>query len=169
MRILRPAEYRESIFHIDLDKLKQKGIRAILLDLDNTLVKWNAPEPTEELRRWLEKVKALGFETCIVSNNSGSRVSHFAAKVGVPFIPKATKPRRKGFREAMARLGVRPEETAVVGDQIFTDVWGGNRSGAHTILVMPIAKQEFFGTKIVRLAERWVLRRLDRRGWLAEE
>ncbi len=169
MSIFRPGEYKESIFHIDLDKLKQRGIKAIMLDLDNTLVEWNAPEPTEDLRRWLEKVKALGFVTCIVSNNSGPRVSQFAAKVGVPFISKATKPRRKGFSEAMERLGVTPQQTAVVGDQIFTDVLGGNRSGAHTILVVPINRNEFFGTRLVRVAERLVLRSLNRQGMLTKE
>lgn len=166
MRLLRPAEYHRSIFEIDLDKLKQKGYRAIMLDLDNTMVRWNHPDPTPGLLQWLEGVRQKGFAACIVSNNSGSRVSEFAAKVGVPFIPKATKPRRKGFREAMARLGVEPEQTVVVGDQIFTDVLGGNRSGAYTILVVPIDPREFFLTQIVRKVERRVLRYLNRKGLL---
>lgn len=167
MRILRPAEYLQSIFEIDLARLKQLGKRAIILDLDNTLVRWNDPDPTPGLLTWLDEVKAKGFLPCIVSNNSGPRVSEFAAKVGIPFIPKATKPRRKGFREAMARLGVTPAETVVVGDQIFTDVLGGNRSGAYTILVVPIDPREFIGTRIVRQVERQVLRYLNRKGLLA--
>ncbi|MFZ5823834.1 MAG: YqeG family HAD IIIA-type phosphatase [Bacillota bacterium] len=169
MRILRPAEYRQSIFEIDLARLKQKGKRAIILDLDNTLVRWNDPDPTPGLMTWLDEVKAKGFVVCIVSNNSGARVSEFAAKVGIPFVPKATKPRRKGFREAMEQLGVTPEETVVVGDQIFTDVLGGNRSGAYTILVVPIDPREFIGTRLVRQVERRVLRYLDRKGLLTEE
>jgi uncharacterized protein len=166
---LRPAEYRRSIFAIDLEKLKTRGFRAIMLDLDNTLVRWNHPDPTPDLLAWLERVQQMGFKVCIVSNNSGPRVSEFAGKVGVPFIPKAIKPRRKGFREAMARLGVTPEQTVVVGDQIFTDVLGGNRSGAHTILVVPIDPREFFGTRLVRQVERWVLAYLDRKGLLTDK
>lgn len=166
MRILQPAEYRQSIFAIDLDRLKQRGIKAIILDLDNTLVKWNDPDPTPGLMEWLEQVRAKGLTPCIVSNNSGPRVSEFASKVGIAFVPSASKPRRKGFREAMARLEVTPAETAVVGDQIFTDILGGNRSGAHTILVVPIDPREFIGTKLMRLFERRVLRYLERKGLL---
>lgn len=168
MRYLRPAEYRESIFEIDLQSLHDRGIRAVMLDLDNTMVEWNNPEPTEALLGWLDRVQSLGMKACIVSNNTGSRVRTFAAKVGVPFISKAVKPSRRGFREAMALLGVRPEETAVVGDQIFTDILGGNRSGAYTILVVPIHRQEFIGTKVLRVFERLVLRYLDRRGLLRQ-
>lgn len=166
MRLLSPAEYHRSIFEIDLDKLQQRGYRAIMLDLDNTLVKWNHPDPTPGLVEWLKRVQEKGFAACIVSNNSGPRVSEFAAKVGTPFISSASKPRRKGFREAMARFGVTPEQTVVIGDQIFTDVLGGNRSGAYTILVVPIDPREFFLTQIVRKVERRVLKYLDRKGLL---
>lgn len=166
MRLLRPAEYHRSIFEIDLDRLKAQGFRAIMLDLDNTMVRWNHPDPTPGLLTWLQTVKEKGFATCIVSNNSGSRVREFAGKVAVPFVPKATKPRRKGFREAMAKLGVEPQHTVVVGDQIFTDVLGGNRAGAYTILVVPLDPREFFLTQIVRKVERRVIRYLDRKGFL---
>lgn len=169
MRLLRPAEYRRSIFEIDLDRLKQKGYKAIMLDLDNTMVRWNDPDPTPRLKEWLAKVQGMGFKACIVSNNSGARVREFADKVGIPFIPKAIKPRRKGFRTAMAKLGVTPEQTVVVGDQIFTDILGGNRSGAYTILVVPIDPRELIFTQMVRKVERRVLNYLDRNGLLIRE
>lgn len=169
MQILRPAEYRRSIFAIDLDKLKRLGYRAIMLDLDNTLVRWNHPDPTPPLVEWLRRVRAMGFLPCIVSNNSGSRVSEFAAKLDIPFISNAVKPRRRGFREAMNLLGVQPGETVVVGDQIFTDILGGNRAGAYTILVVPIDPKEFFLTQLVRKVERRLLRHLHRKGLRAEE
>lgn len=166
MRLLRPSQYHKSIFDIDLDKLKNQGYRAIMLDLDNTLVKWNHPEPTPGLMEWLQRVQECGFSACIVSNNNGPRVSEFAARVGIPFIAGAAKPRRKGFREAMRRFGVEPKETVVIGDQIFTDVLGGNRSGAHTILVVPIDPREFFFTQMVRKVERRVLKYFVRKGIL---
>jgi HAD superfamily phosphatase (TIGR01668 family) len=166
VQVLRPREYHSTIFDIDLDKLRQQGFRAMILDLDNTLVRWNHPDPSPALLAWLAQVKQKGFAACIVSNNSGPRVRDFAAKLGIPFVPKATKPRRKGFRAAMALLGVTPQETVVVGDQIFTDVLGGNRAGAYTILVVPIDPREFIFTRVVRRLERRVLRHLERRGLL---
>jgi HAD superfamily phosphatase (TIGR01668 family) len=89
--------------------------------------------------------------------------------VGIPFVSKATKPRVKGFAAAMELLGVRPEETVVVGDQIFTDILGGNRAGAYTILVVPIDPREFLGTRLVRVVERRVLNYLQRQGLLTEK
>ncbi|HEY8347602.1 MAG TPA: YqeG family HAD IIIA-type phosphatase [Symbiobacteriaceae bacterium] len=169
MLSLRPGAYYRSIFHIDLERLKQQGFRAILLDLDNTMVPWNDPEPTPELLAWLQRVREMGFQVCIVSNNKGRRVREFATRLGIPFVSKAIKPRRKGFREAMALLQVPPRECVVVGDQLFTDILGGNRAGAHTILVMPMDRREFLFTRLVRTVERKVLRYLDRRGLLRQE
>ncbi|WP_374713003.1 YqeG family HAD IIIA-type phosphatase [Symbiobacterium terraclitae] len=169
MRGLRPAEYHKSIFEIDLDKLRRMGKRAIMLDLDNTLVRWNDPTPTPALLDWLAEARAHGLQPCIVSNNRGARVREFASRAGVPFIGRAGKPRVKGFAEAMQRLGVTPGETVVVGDQIFTDVLGGNRAGAYTILVVPIDRREFIGTRLVRIIERRVLSYLQRRGLLTEK
>ena len=85
-----------------------------------------------------------------------------AESLGIPFISRAQKPRRGGFHRAVFFLGVKPEETAVIGDQIFTDVLGGNRAGLYTILVVPIARREFVGTKFSRAMEYFVLRRLQR-------
>lgn len=168
MLSLRPADFRRSIFDIDLHQLKQNGYRAILLDLDNTMVRWNDPEPTPQLQTWLQRVRRMGFHVCIVSNNSGSRVREFAARIGVPFVPKAAKPRRKGYREAMGLLGVTAQESVVVGDQLFTDILGGNWAGAYTILVVPIDPREFPFTRLVRRVERHVLRYMDRRGLLQQ-
>ncbi|MFO7273514.1 MAG: YqeG family HAD IIIA-type phosphatase [Bacillota bacterium] len=164
---LLPQEYHKSIFEIDLERLRRMGKRAILLDLDNTLVRWNDPHPTPALLDWLAAVRAHGLMPCIVSNNSGPRVREFAARAGVSFVSGASKPRRKGFLQAMQQLGVAPHETVVVGDQLFTDILGGNRAGAYTILVVPLDRREFIGTRLVRLIERRVLQYLFRRGLLA--
>lgn len=168
-QLLRPAEYRRSIHHIDLDRLAALGKKALLLDLDNTLVEWNDPEPPAELIKWLAAVRARGMQPCLVSNNHGPRVSSFAAKAGIPFVSRAIKPRRKGFREAMAQLGVTPQETVVVGDQLFTDILGGNRSGAYTILVLPIHPKELAWTKMMRRFERPLLERWRSEGLHPED
>jgi HAD superfamily phosphatase (TIGR01668 family) len=167
--LLRPAEYRRSIHHIDLERLAALGKKAVLLDLDNTLVEWNDPEPSAELQRWLETVRARGMQPCLVSNNKGARVSAFAAKAGIPYVSNAIKPRRKGFREAMARLGVTPDQTVVVGDQLFTDILGGNRAGAYTILVTPVHPRELLWTKMMRRFERPLLARWRSEGLHPEE
>jgi len=161
---LTPDLYVKSVFHINLEELYQKGVRAIITDLDNTLVAWDDPLPNERLLGWLKGVQSRGFSVYIVSNNSSDRVEKFAEAFGVPAISKAIKPRRKAFRIACDSMGVTPNQTAVVGDQIFTDVLGGNRLGVYTILVVPVSDKEFFGTKIMRAFERFVLRKLKVRG-----
>lgn len=157
---LAPDLYVKSIYHIDLEELHRRGIRAIITDLDNTLVAWDDPLPNQRLIAWLKGAQAKGFSVYIVSNNSRDRVQKFARAFGVPAISKAIKPRRGAFRTACEAMGVEPKEAAIVGDQVFTDVLGGNRLGAYTILVVPVSDREFFGTKIMRMLERLVLRRL---------
>lgn len=160
LKKLTPDLFVKSIYSIDLEDLLRRGIKAIITDLDNTLVSWDDSLPNQRLADWLQGVQAQGFSVFIVSNNSQGRVQKFAKAFGVPAISKAIKPRRGAFRTACKSMGVKPEEVAIVGDQLFTDVLGGNRLGVYTILVLPVSTREFFGTKIMRMFERFVLRRL---------
>lgn len=156
---LAPRLNADTIFDIPLDRLWKEGIRGIITDLDNTLVGAKEPIATPELVRWLEKVKAQGFQVVIVSNNNKLRVSAFADPIVVPFIPSARKPMNRAFHQAMKLMKLKPEETAVVGDQMLTDVLGGNRLGLYTILVKPIAvADEGFFTRINRRIERMALK-----------
>jgi hypothetical protein len=164
LKKLTPNLYLNTVYELDLEKLKNKGINTIITDLDNTLVGWNDPNPDAKLVKWFESLKDAGFKVAIVSNNSENRVAHFARQVGLPFISKAQKPRRSPFKKALEILGSKKEETAVLGDQIFTDVLGGNRTGLFTILVIPINPKEFIGTRIVRQCEKVVLRYLVKKG-----
>lgn len=157
---LRPQRYVNSAFDIDGAELAAQGIRGVISDLDNTLVEWNSMQTTPRLLEWLQQMRDTGLSVCLVSNGTRRRVEPMAETLGLPAIHAAGKPRRRPFREAMRLLGTRPEETVVIGDQIFTDVFGGNRLGLYTILVRPVAPREFFGTTLVRAAERWVLYRL---------
>ncbi len=157
---LRPREFVASIYEIDWRELYRRGMRAVLTDLDNTLVEWNSPVATPQLLTWLNEVRTLGFEVCIVSNNDAKRVLEFAERVGIPAIYKAGKPRRRSYLKAMRMLGVEPSATVMVGDQIFTDVLGANRLGLYTILVKPIHPREFVGTRLMRRMERLILRQL---------
>src|SRR5690606_10590029 len=113
-----PDLYVKSIYHIDLDELYRQGIKAIITDLDNTLVAWDDPLPNQRLISWLKGAQAKGFSVFIVSNNSRDRVQKFARAFGVPAISKAVKPRRGAFRAACEAMGVETREAAIVGDQI---------------------------------------------------
>jgi HAD superfamily phosphatase (TIGR01668 family) len=96
---------------------------------------------------------------CLVSNNLSTRVSRFSRALDIPAIAKAAKPRRRSFRQAMEIMGTTAEHTAVIGDQLFTDVLGGNRLHLFTVLVSPLSPLEFWTTRLVRRAERLVLPR----------
>ena len=162
MKLLYPDLYLESIYHLNFKKLNEKGIKGIITDLDNTLVAWKDKELTKHLETWFQDVNSRGIKLCIVSNNKNTRVHHFAKKVGLPAISNANKPRRKAFKKALETLDLPPEEVAVIGDQIFTDVLGGNRMGMFTILVVPIDEKEFICTKILRMMERFILRKITK-------
>lgn len=163
---LCPKLYVEDIYKIDLQNLSGQGIRGLILDLDNTLVPWNDHAIYPEVQAWVGALKDAGFRACIVSNNDGRRGRKIMEMFEIPAFWKAVKPRRRTFRKAMATMDLRPSEVAVVGDQVFTDILGGNRLGLYTILVKPINKREFLGTMYVRKVERIVLMGLRRKGYL---
>ncbi|TCZ77052.1 YqeG family HAD IIIA-type phosphatase [Paenibacillus albiflavus] len=139
-----------TVYDIDLVKLWEQGYRGIITDLDNTLVGAKEPLATPELISWLESVKEMGFRVVIVSNNNHGRVSAFADPLHIPFIHAARKPTRTPFNKALTVLKTAPNNTIVIGDQLMTDVLGGNRMGLYTILVRPIAiKDEGIATKMI--------------------
>lgn len=161
--ILYPDIYVDSILDIPLDKLQQLNIKAFILDLDNTLTEWNSNELKDDIVAWFDEIKSRGLKACILSNNGEKRVITVAQRLGIPYLFRAQKPRRRAFRQAVALMGLNSSEVAVIGDQIFTDILGGNRAGLFTVLVVPIAKREFIGTKVSRCMEFFVLHRLRRK------
>jgi HAD superfamily phosphatase (TIGR01668 family) len=160
--LLRPKLFAESIKDISVEALLKLGKKGVLVDLDNTLTIWESEVLPQEAIDWIEAAKKQGLKVCLLSNNKGERVKRLAGILGIPYVDKATKPRRRAFRQGMETLGTDPAETAVIGDQIFTDVLGGNRLKLYTILVVPISTHEFTGTKLMRIVERAVLKRLRR-------
>jgi len=158
LRWLRPASQVPTVVDIDLIALQTRGIRGIILDLDNTIVPWGTREVSPLLTGWISRAQNAGLRLCIVSNNMGARVTGIAAALGLPIVTGALKPRRKALRRALSVMGTTPEATALVGDQLLTDILGGNRLGVHTILVRPQARREFVGTRLARLVERLLLR-----------
>ncbi|HHT49852.1 MAG TPA: YqeG family HAD IIIA-type phosphatase [Eubacteriaceae bacterium] len=160
LKILTPNKMIDSIYDIDFKELKEKNIQGLLIDVDNTLVGWNKREADEKLIQWFYKAKEEGFLLCLISNNTEERVVEFKKDMDIPAIHKALKPLTKSFIRGVNIMNLKREEVAVIGDQIFTDVLGGNRAGLYTILVQPIPGREFWWTTLVRRLEKIVLKKL---------
>ena len=164
MKNFYPDLYVENISCITASMLKKMSMEAVVLDVDNTLVPHNDPNPTKEVMDFLARMRENGIKICIVSNNSYKRVKPFADKIGIEyFVHDALKPRAYGYEKATEIMGVKNEKTAAIGDQIFTDVWGGNRAGCYTIMVKPIdVKSENLFIKIKRVFEKPFIRKIKR-------
>lgn len=159
-----PKEFVTSIYEITPDKLKQLGVRGIITDLDNTLVEWDRPDATEKLIEWLKTIREAGIQVMIVSNNKELRVKAFADPLELPYIFNARKPMGNAFKRALKRLNMQHHEVVMVGDQMLTDVLGGNRLRIHTILVKPVALSDGFVTRFNRMVERRVFNYLKKHG-----
>lgn len=161
-QILHPDLYLNSLLDVPLEKLRQQGKRTLLLDLDNTITEWNSDKVNVEIVNWFSIVQEKGFKACILSNNGKKRIASVASQLNIPFVYKAKKPLRRSFRYALNLLDAQAGEAVIIGDQIFTDILGGNRAGLFTILVKPLASKEFMGTKISRFFESFVLKNYKR-------
>lgn len=162
-KLLFPNQHLNSIFELDPQELHSLGVKGVIADMDNTLVPWNDRSVPPRLARWLAGLKEEGFRLCIVSNNTAEKGAELARELDIPAFWYAIKPRRRAFRKALREMELPAEEVAVIGDQIFTDVLGGNRMGLYTILVTPISDKEFIWTKMMRQFERVVLNYLKRK------
>ena len=147
-----------SIFDIEPAALARRGIRLLLADLDNTLAPYGEPEPTQAVRDWAAALGEQGITLFVLSNNRHpERPRRFSQALGVPFLGHAGKPKPGGFRRAMEQMSCTPEQTAIVGDQLFTDVYGANRAGIYGILVKPINPKEEIQIVLKRYLETVVL------------
>jgi len=153
----------DKVQDIDLDILRKNNIKGLLLDIDNTLVPNHVEEADENAVEWIEKVKSAGFKVCIVSNASKKRVVKFNEKLKLYAIHRASKPSIKSYKKALQLMGIKAEEAAMIGDQIFTDVFGGNRLNVFTVLVKPIHHREDFFVRLKRFPERLILSLYNKR------
>ena len=141
---LLPMWKVDSVTELTPEILKEKGIRLLMLDFDNTIVPYTTNEPTPEMAAWLQMMTASPVEICVVSNSKKNRVKIFCGEYGIPCITHAKKPGTKGIRECLARYGLPKENCALAGDQIYTDVLGGNSAGVQSILVKAIHNHNFW-------------------------
>lgn len=153
---LYPTKYLDSSYSIDYEQLYRSGIRGLIYDIDNTLVEHGMPA-TERAIKLFEQLRSIGFDTCLISNNKEPRVKPFADAVGSKYVFDAHKPSRKNYIRAMELMGTDTGNTYFIGDQIFTDVYGANRTGIPSILVKPIHPKEEIQIVLKRKLEKIVL------------
>lgn len=153
---LYPDTYLDSIDDIDFEMYYKKGIRGIVSDIDNTLVPHGAPAD-EHIIKVFEKIHGMGIDTCLISNNKKLRVEPFAKAVNSKFIYDAHKPLRESYKKAMELMNTDKESTLFIGDQIFTDIWGANRTGIETVMLKQIDKKEEIQIILKRIPEKLIL------------
>lgn len=153
---LYPNVYLDSTYEIDFEQYYQDGYRAIIFDIDNTLVPHGAPADQRAIALF-KRLHALGYQTMMLSNNKEPRVKMFCDAVDAEYIYKAGKPNPANYREAMKRMHTDEKNTLFVGDQIFTDVRGANKAGIYSILVKPIHPKEEIQIVLKRYLEKVVL------------
>ena len=138
-----------SLRQLPLEQLRQRGVRGLIFDLDNTITGWHSMEISEEVRQWFAALPMEGFSACILSNSHQERVLPMGELLGLPALHMANKPLTAGYLKACRQLGLPPEQVAMVGDQLLTDIWGGNRAGLTTVLLTELVDDhEFFATRL---------------------
>lgn len=151
-----PNKLIRSVYELNWEELS-RTYGGVIFDIDNTLVPHGAAADEAAIQLFA-RIHHLGMKTMLVSNNGEARVKPFAQQVQTDYIYKAGKPKAEGYNKAMAKMGTDPKHTLFIGDQIFTDVWGGNRFGALTIMVAPLGPEIVPFIKLKRVAEKLVLR-----------
>lgn len=161
-KMLMPKLCVGSLHQVDPLHLKSKGLRAAMLDLDNTLLPWNTYGLSNEVLEWVDKMRSHDINVCLCSNALPKRIEKALMPLALPYVAMAKKPLLRGFIRGLRLLGARPQECAMIGDQIFTDVLGANRLGMYSIYIQQEGLVEQRWMKGVRKLERWILRRNPR-------
>ena len=147
-----PCMIAEAVTRLTPEYLLQQGIRLLMLDFDNTIVPYTTNVPSQEMDAWLKRMLASEVSVCVVSNSRNDRVKVFCQKYGLDCITHAGKPFTRGIRECLAKYKMPPGKSALVGDQIYTDVLGANCAGIRSILVRAIDNHNFW-LKLRHVAE----------------
>lgn len=157
--LFKPTFWLKSVLQINADFLEKNHVKALVLDMDNTLSMHGNPAAEEGVTEWLDEMRALGIKMRVVSNNTNKRVAPLAAMLGLEFTANGAKPLTFGITRAMKAMGVGRDETLVVGDQIFTDVMAGNLKGVRTVLVEPFHLEKTWTFRLKRRLESVVFHR----------
>ena len=155
-----PTYMFDKVEDIPYELIKKENIKLIMMDMDNTLIDAKK-KYKNSLKHWIEEVSNLNVKMCILSNSPfGDKVKKIAKELNVEYEYNAGKPLLKGFKRVIEKSKFPKDNILMIGDQIFTDVWGGNRIGVKTVLVTPINKKESFFTKVKRPLERLILKKI---------
>ena len=163
MAVFEPTWLVTNIFSLTPASLKQQGIKAVLTDLDNTLMAWDHPEGTAKLTQWLSDLRNGGIQVVVVSNNNANRIHKAMARLQVAYVARALKPLPVGITKARKELGLTRSEVVMVGDQLLTDIWAGNLAGVRTILTQPLVQSDAWNTRINRFFEGFVFKALAKK------
>ena len=156
----KPDYLVEAVYQLDPKRLQALNVRAVMVDLDNTLIAWDNPDGTPELLAWLLDMRENGLKVVVVSNNKQARVARAVEKFGVQYIWRAMKPFAWGIKKALRLLDERPENVIMVGDQLMTDIRAAHRAGVRSILVKPLVASDSWSTQVIRWRERRVWKKL---------
>lgn len=160
-QLLMPSEICQSVEHINIDQLQAKGIKTLLIDIDNTLLTYSETQVGLQKVNWIQMVKSMGFEIILVTNNSRvRRVRRVCQQLELPGVCFALKPFTWSVREFCRVYQVSLSECAVIGDQMFTDIIFGNWIRAHSILVDPLDKRLSFVKTVQREIELFLIKKL---------
>ena len=161
-KIFSPDFYFGDVFSVTPDFLLSNGISLLILDIDNTLVTYAEARPTDRVYEWTDKIKAAGIKLSIASNNHGKRVDTFAETLGIFTVSDSNKPSTRSVKLICEHYSEKPSDTAVIGDQIFTDVVCANRAGAVAILVRPLPYNENLFFRFKRFFEKPIIKKFKR-------
>ena len=157
--LFQPTFWLKNVMEIDKQFLKKNRVRALVLDMDNTLSMHDDPAAEDGVMEWLDQMRRLGIRMRVVSNNNSKRVAPLAKALGLKYTANGAKPLTFGVNRAVKAMGVKKSQTLVVGDQIFTDVMAGNLAGIRTVLVEPFHLENKWTFKLKRSVESLVFHR----------
>lgn len=153
-----PHVTAKNVFELDKKFYKDNGIKGVIFDIDNTLVTHDTVRPPEEILEYFKFLENMGIKYSIVSNNYKERVDLFCENLGIPYIARAWKPFKKNLKEMCRIFDLRASEVCLVGDQIFTDIYGGRRMKFYTVLVTAVGENETKFVAFKRIFEKAVMK-----------
>ena len=163
IRLFKPFKYVRSFRSIDVDNLIEHKKKLVICDIDNTLVAHDEALPSQEAKDFIKRVQDAGLQICLISNNNKDRVKLFADALEVPYYGFAKKPLRVTYKQILKDYNMKPSDIVAVGDQLLTDVFGGNRMSIDTILTHPLVTRDLKTTKLNRRLENQIYRRLEKK------
>jgi hypothetical protein len=152
--MLAPDYYYDSVYMVPYNELWQKNIRALIFDLDNTLASYDVIRPTAKVVSLMKRLQRIGFKICLLTNNTEKRVSTYNESLNLVAIHGALKPFTPGINRALRAMNADRSQTAIIGDQLFSDIWAGRNARITTIMVKPVSQKDIITVIWKRIPER---------------